>query len=162
MKAEQGPAVFSEDRAYRYTLSRNWGPGKALMWIGLNPSTADESQLDPTLRRVLGYSRAFGYDGFRMTNLFAFRATFPRVMLLQSDPVGPDNDMWLLRVAESCDKIVCAWGAQGKHRDRSSRVVELLSQDHADKLHCFGLTRAGEPKHPLYLPAATPLIPFTR
>lgn len=161
---ESGPAVFSDDRNYRYVLSRHWsqnpGQQRHAMWIGLNPSTADEHRLDPTLRRVLGFTKDWGYDGFWMTNLFGFRATIPRVMLLQDDPVGPQNDEWLRTIAVRSEVIVCAWGAHGSHRDRSQYVVNMLREaGQGDKLKCLGITQKGQPKHPLYLAADTALIP---
>lgn len=160
LRVESGPAMFSPDRNYRYTLNRHWGPGKSVMWIGLNPSTADEAMLDPTLRRVFGFSRGWGYEGFYMTNLFAFRATIPRVMLHAADPVGPDNDTWLTLTADACDMIVCAWGGHGTHRNRSSDVIDLLSPKHFHKMRSLGLTKSGEPKHPLYLASVTSPIPY--
>jgi len=107
--------VFSPDRQHRYTLLHQpeplLGGNRLLMWIGLNPSTADETQLDPTLTRILGFTRREGYDGFIMTNLFGFRATLPKDMRAAPDPVGPDNDKWLLTSARRCGKVVAAWGA---------------------------------------------------
>ena len=95
------------------------------MWIGLNPSTADEQQLDPTLTRIRGFSEREGYDGFLMTNIFGFRATDPKVMRNTPDPVGPENDAALLEAAQRCDKVVAAWGAHGVHQDRALAAVEL-------------------------------------
>src|SRR4051794_1235729 len=95
---ETGPAVLSDDRVYRYSLSRTWSPTKgAVTFIGLNPSTADENELDPTLRRIVGFAHAWGYGTFHMANLFAFRATDPVAMRAAPEPVGPDNDEHLLR-----------------------------------------------------------------
>ena len=152
-RVESGPALLSPDRQYRYWLVRDWKPGeRRIMWIGLNPSTADENQLDPTLRRIYDYSELWGYDGFVMTNLFAFRATVPRVMLLHPEPVGPDNDEHILRIADEVDKIMCVWGVDGVHRNRSQEVVDLLNEHgHFSKLHALKLTKNGEPGHPLYL-----------
>ena len=96
------------------------------MWIGLNPSTADEQQLDPTLTRIRGFSEREGYDGFLMTNIFGFRATDPKVMRNTPDPVGPENDAALLEAAQRCDKVVAAWGAHGVHQDRALAVAKLL------------------------------------
>ena len=97
--------IFSPCRRYRYTLWRAWdmfNPGY-VMFIGLNPSTADEVQDDPTIRRCIGYAKEWGYGAFCMTNIFAFRATDPRVMKAQADPVGPENDKWLTECAKGAD-----------------------------------------------------------
>ncbi len=133
---------------------------RLLMWIGLNPSTADEERLDPTLRRIWGFSRAWGYDGFVMTNLFAFRATKPLEMKAQIDPIGPDNDHWLQACGSKSDQILCCWGAHGVYRDRSQAVVDLLTDaGFFPKLRCLKLVANGEPGHPLYLPlGATPML----
>lgn len=154
MSVERGAAYFSDDRTYRYALSRVWGDGPMLMFVGLNPSTADEHKLDPTLRRVVTFAQREGCGGFWMANLFAFRATFPRVMLLNPQPVGPENDKWLRDIARWCSVIVCAWGAHGGHRGRDMEVRKLLA---GHTLHCLGLTLKLQPKHPLYLPKNTPL-----
>ncbi len=160
--AEVGPACFSDDRLYRYWLQRDWrSGGRRAMWVGLNPSTADERHLDPTLRRVARYSRDWGYDGFVMTNLFAFRATLPSEMKKQDDPVGPDNDFHLAKVAGECELVICAWGSHGVHRDRSRAVVDLLNEaGHFSKLHALKIVGNGEPGHPLYLPLTARPIPY--
>lgn len=154
---EAGPAVFSEDRSYRYLLTREWAHDKPLvMFIGLNPSTADEVALDPTLRRCVGFAQSWGCGGFHMTNLFAVRSKDPDVMKAADDPVGPDNDEWLLRAANMSSLIVCAWGVHGSHRDRDREVYCMLKK-RAHQLWTLGLTKDGHPKHPLYLRADTSL-----
>lgn len=158
--AEIGPAAFSPDRKYRYWLQRDWrSGGRRVMWIGLNPSTADERRLDPTLRRIVRYSSDWGYDGFVMTNLFAYRATLPSEMKEQEDPVGPENDEHLAARAATSELIVCAWGSHGLHRNRSQAVVDLMSDaGHFPKLRALKVVANGEPGHPLYLPlTATPI-----
>lgn len=159
---EAGPAGFSADRSYRYWLRRDWSPGsRRVMWIGLNPSTADEQTLDPTLRRVARYSRDWGYDGFVMTNLFAYRATKPTEMMKQEDPVGPDNNAWLRDLAQTSPLVICAWGTHGIYRDRGQQVLDLMREAGCHtKLHCLKLVASGEPGHPLYLPLAAHPIPY--
>lgn len=125
------------------------------MWIGLNPSTADESQLDPTLTRIRAFSEREGYDGFLMTNLFGFRATDPQDMVRARDPVGPDNDAALLTAARRCDQVVAAWGAHGVHQERARAVAQLFARH---KLWCLGTTKDGHPRHPLYIKGDQPLI----
>lgn len=145
-------ACFSDDRVFRYWLSRTWDEElQPLVVVGLNPSTADEAVDDPTVRRCIGFARAWGFGGLVMLNLFAFRATDPREMKAAADPVGPANDAWL-RQQTSLRRVLCAWGAHGGHLNRSRRVGHLL----ADRdLVCLGRTAAGFPRHPLYLRADT-------
>ncbi len=95
--------VFSSNRVYRYVLWREWNqllsaPFRYAMFIGLNPSTADETKNDPTVRKCIGFAKRWGYDGLCMTNLFAFRATDPGAMLKDLAPIGPDNDDWLVKL----------------------------------------------------------------
>jgi hypothetical protein len=143
-------AEFSPCRRYRYALLRGWERQKGYaMFIGLNPSTADETVDDPTIRRCMGFARAWGYGALCMVNLFAYRATQPADMLAQADPVGPLNDVYLTHLAASADVVVAAWGNHGQHLERDQRVRGLLGQ----QLHYLRLTKDGHPGHPLYLPA---------
>ena len=140
--------TFSPCRQYRYTLWREWGLFKStkldyVMFIGLNPSTADETLNDPTIRRCIGYAKSWGYRSLCMTNLFAFRATDPKVMKQQDDPVGPDNNKHLLKCAKGAGVIVAAWGLHGAFMDRGQQVRALLPQ-----LHCLRLTKGKHPEHP--------------
>lgn len=139
--------ILSPCRTYRYTLWREWigGDGYA-MFVGLNPSTADETQDDPTIRRCIGFAKSWGYAGLCMTNLFAFRATKPEDMKAAADPVGPENDTHLRTLAAEAGVIVAAWGANGTYRGRDAEVQKLLPS-----LHCLALTKGGHPGHPLYL-----------
>lgn len=145
-------ATFSPCRRYRYSLWRTWGDmlyaGKGYaMFICLNPSTADETTDDPTVRRCIGYSRAWGYDGFMMSNIFAYRATDPADMLAQDDPIGPDNDQALTDLANGAGIVVAAWGTHGAHLGRGDQVKKMIQG-----LHYLRLTKDGFPGHPLYLP----------
>lgn len=144
----QNGATFSPDRVYRYDLWRTWlcGEGYA-MFVGLNPSTADETQDDPTIRRCVAFAKAWGYAGLCMTNLFAYRATDPQEMKRAPKPVGPDNDATLLRHASAAGVVIAAWGAHGAHLNRAQMVRETLPA-----LHYLRLTKDGHPGHPLYLP----------
>lgn len=156
---ERGEAVFSDDREYRYVLSRTWDVRlPRLAFIGLNPSTADEAKLDPTLRRVIGFAQREGCGGLDMLNLFAFRATFPRVMKLQKEPVGPENDTYLTAIAGAASVVIAGWGTHGTHQHRDEAVRALLRP--LATLWCLGLTKDGQPKHPLYLPKISPLVVF--
>ena len=143
-------AVYSDDEAYRYRLERVWAPGPRVLFVMLNPSTATEVQNDPTVERCERRARALGFGSFAVGNIFAFRATDPKVMRAQPDPVGPGNDAALLAMAAEADRIVAAWGTHGAHMARGAAVEALLrGQGHA--LHHLGLSIAGIPKHPLYI-----------
>jgi hypothetical protein len=155
--------VFSLDRRHRYTLEHIPDPlldnRTRAAFIGLNPSTADENDLDPTLRRIRGFTLREGFGGFVMLNLFAFRATDPQVMRAQVDPVGPDNDRWIVDVARRAGLVVAAWGNHGAHLDRERQVAALLAS-HGIRLLCLGRNASGTPKHPLYVPGNAALQPW--
>lgn len=143
-----GAADFSPCRTWRYTLWRRWDDSKSFaQFIGLNPSTADETQDDPTVRRCINFAKAWGFGGMCMTNLFGFRATDPRDMKRVADPVGPENDRWLREIAGSAGVVVAAWGCHGTHLSRDRKVLAFLPQ-----VSILALTKDGHPKHPLYLP----------
>lgn len=141
-------AVLSECRTWRYALTREWGAGDTLNIIGLNPSTADESRDDPTIRRCVGYAQRWAFGRLVMTNLFAFRSTDPEALKAADDPVGPENDTYLVSEAQKAGYVLCAWGAHGGLRSRSWTVKRLLR---GLPLYVFGFTADGEPLHPLYL-----------
>jgi hypothetical protein len=146
------PANFSPCRQYRYTLARDLDPlgmtsGIAL-WVALNPSTADESNDDPTIRREMNFTRTWGYRWLVKCNAFAIRSTDPKVMLAAEDPIGAENDAWIAAAAAQADIIIAAWGVHGAHRGRHTDLMRMLP---ADRLHCLGTTKAGMPRHPLYL-----------
>ena len=142
-------AVFSADRRYRYTLTRRWRSGPRICFVMLNPSTADAERDDPTIRRCIGYARAWGFGGLTVVNLFALRSTDPARLEQVGDPVGPDNDRHLRRAFRSARLTVAAWGAHRATRARAGEVGRWL-HDAA----CFGVTRDGSPRHPLYLRAS--------
>lgn len=143
---------------YRYTLWRKWAQGGTAMFVGLNPSTADATLDDPTIRRCIGFARAWGYGSLCMLNLFAYRATQPADMLAQTDPVGPENDDWLLRMTAQADVVVAAWGTHGAFKNRDEHVRSLLGGN----LSYLKLTSGGHPGHPLYLPASLCPTPWAR
>lgn len=144
-------AVYSDCERYRYLLTRIWNPdGRRALFIMLNPSTATEVQNDPTVERCERRARALGFGAFRVTNIFAFRATDPKVMRGTADPVGPENDGAILQSLPWADQVICAWGAHGAHLGRGPAVEALLRQAGVPLWH-LGLTQAGAPKHPLYI-----------
>ena len=145
-----GSAVFSQDalRAWRYRLSREWDTNKPTVnFVGLNPSTADENVNDPTVRRCLGYAQQWGFGKMIMTNIFAWRATDPAKMRASADPVGPENDSNLRAAGKEAQLVVACWGEGGRHLARWQAMRVLLPE----QVRCFGVTKSGQPKHPLYL-----------
>lgn len=160
---EGGDATFSTCRRYRYTLTRVWDEARPrIAWIGLNPSTADESRLDPTLRRVIRFSDDWGFGSFTMLNLFALRSTDPIVMKASVEPVGPENNHQICQHARAAAKVVAAWGTHGGWARRDEEVTELLkSIGCSSKVICLGRTKGGFPLHPLYVPSAQIPEPYT-
>ena len=147
----QVSAVFSPDRRYRYILRRTVGLGlDACLFIMLNPSTADETQDDPTVRRCIGYARRWGFGVMGVANIFALRSTDPRLLAHAGDPIGPDNDAWLVKSARYADTVVCAWVNWGQLLGRGEQVRTMLT-DAGVGLQHLGLTGRGQPRHPLYL-----------
>jgi len=139
-----------------------------LLVVGLNPSIADESILDPTCRRCVGFARLWGFAGLMMMNAFAFRATDPAAMMLAPDLVWAENLTKIQTEAgvtmSEGGAVLAAWGNGGRHRHRSADVRQALSLAtrgaYPSGVACLGLTKSGEPKHPLYLAANTKPVPF--
>lgn len=147
-------ADYSDCETYRYALAREWSAaGGRVLFVMLNPSTATERQNDPTVERCERRARALGHGGFAVANIFAFRATDPREMRQAADPVGPENDARIAAEARHADRIICAWGTHGAHLGRGAAVEALLRGLGLPLCH-LGLTGAGHPRHPLYLPYA--------
>ena len=152
-------ASFDDRREYRFTLGRSWEPGlPRCAFIMLNPSTADENVLDPTVRRCLRYAQAWGFGSLEVGNLFALRSTDPKVLSSHADPVGPANDQALLGIRGRAATVVAAWGNGGLLRNRGREVARMLGS--RGELWCLGLTKLGEPRHPLYISRSTPLQPW--
>lgn len=143
-------AVYSDCGLYRYLLTRVWAPGPKALFVMLNPSTATEVQNDPTVERCERRARVLGFGAFRVTNIFAFRATDPKVMRAVADPVGPDNDAAIAQSAIWADAIVCAWGNHGLYRNRGDEVEALL-RGTGRCLLSLGMTGQNQPRHPLYV-----------
>lgn len=153
-------ATFDAERIYRYDLTREWAGGAGYLGvIGLNPSTADESIEDPTIRREIGFAIAWGYHGLLKGNLFALRATDPEELYRHPAPTGRENDDALFAIAKRASVIVVAWGVHGAFCGRGDAVSRMLS---AFPLKCFGRTKDGHPKHPLYLSSSTRLEDWRR
>lgn len=157
----ESTAILSQDTRYRYALTRIWSEGpKKVVYVLLNPSTANESKDDKTLEQCVFFAKREGFDGLELVNLFALRSTKPSV--LKDDwvaSVGPENDRRIERAAMSATKIVVAWG-EFNSMGRDQAVLRILRQ-YGD-LYCFGITKEGHPKHPCRLAHNTPLQLFMR
>lgn len=158
-------AIISADQQYRYALSR---PSDSLsdytppiLFVMLNPSTADADIDDPTIRRCRSFAQTWGANGIRVGNLFALRSTDPKLLLKHPDPVGPENDWHLARLASECRDVVCAWGSHPMAAGRAQDVLNLLC-DAGARLWCLGTNKDRSPKHPLYIPSTQPLVDFSR
>lgn len=153
-------AAFSRCERYRYWLAREWDETKpCVVFVGLNPSKADESVDDPTIRRILGFAHAWACGSLLMLNAFAFRSTDPKGLLSVDDPIGPDNDSILTACFAQADRLVLGWGAHGEIRRRGGFVASMALSGHA-RPESFGLTKNGHPLHPLYLPADAKTFAF--
>lgn len=156
-------AVFSENHEYRYQLTRRWGDKLGFpVFIMLNPSTADAIEDDPTIRRCIGFAKSWGWNAICVVNLFAFRATSPKILKTAIDPIGERNDFYIRSACFGGDPIVCAWGNHGDmrgrtHKSRSVEVKHLLWYEFNLRMWSFGTTTVCMPKHPLYLPKETEL-----
>ena len=145
-------AVISADGKYRYTLTREWGQYRRMLFVMLNPSTADAEVDDPTIRRCISFAEREQCDSMEVVNLYGYRTTDPKELWQQFDPYGPDNARHVIEALDRADLVVAAWGANAK-RDRNRSYRMTLNDPHV-----FGLTKQGFPRHPLYLKADTPLV----
>jgi hypothetical protein len=158
-----GSATFSLDGQHRLLLTREIGTPVGLdpliaLVIMLNPSTADEAKPDPTITRCMGFARSWGMHELRVCNLFTFRATKPVDLKRCDERNHREANRILIEQARAATTIVCAWGAGGILDWRDDEVGDLLRPR---ALRCLGKTAKGAPRHPLYLPAATPLEAWT-
>lgn len=140
-------AIFSPCGTYRYQLWREWADGPRVVWVMLNPSTADAEVFDPTVRRCYGFSKRWGYGKMSVVNLYALRSTDPKGLWSVDDPVGPDNNAHIRLELSVADLVIAAWGVNAK-ADRVQAFCELARPY---EVRCMGTTRAGCPRHPLYL-----------
>lgn len=156
-------ALFSPCRRYRYRLWRQWDPARPyLLWILLNPSTADEITNDPTVERCMRRAVAWNFGGVQVCNIFAWRSTDPKALRLAPDPVGrPENDQAILAAAKGAGSVICGWGNHGSLHRRSEEVVDLLKLE-GIKAGCLGVTRQWEPRHPLYVGYSQQVLVFVQ
>jgi hypothetical protein len=154
-------AVISDCGRYRYRLTRDLSPNpRTATFILLNPSTADATSDDPTIRRCIGFARRWSCGRLAVLNVFAYRATDPSEMKRANDPVGPENRGWFERTLIddlSIGPVVCGWGVHGNHMGQDRTVLGWLQVIGVQPL-ALGLTRDGHPKHPLYLPGDAELV----
>jgi hypothetical protein len=163
--------IISSCRRYRYTLWRQWSadngaraeaPCPYVNFVMLNPSTADETQDDNTVRRCIDFAQRWGYGALCITNLFAYRARDPDQLPRVNDPIGRFHKLWLIRAARHAGLVVAGWGIHGNYLSQDWHVRALINVHARKQLHCLGFTAEGHPKHPLFLPAITPyrIYPF--
>ena len=171
LRAPDGTEIVD---AYRYQLYRGercprfderGKSEKTLCFVMLNPSTADATKDDPTIKRCRGYAVRWGYQHLYVVNLFAYRATDPKELYesysKNIDIVGPENDDYILRMAKESDRIIAAWGAVRQAFEwRAAYVSEMLRKNCSGKVYALRLTKAGYPRHPLYLPKDITPLPF--
>ncbi len=155
-------AALSECGRFRYRLSRVWAPGQQVLFVMLNPSTADAEVDDATIRRCATFAHAGGFGGLQVVNLFAFRATKPADLRMAGWPVGSDNDSHIAAAACAASAVCVAWGAIGPHGPASARVQEVMPRLRraGHEPQCLQITRSGYPQHPLYLPGACRMQPY--
>jgi hypothetical protein len=145
-------AFISRCGRYRYALWRRWAPGAQVLFVMLNPSTADQQKDDPTIRRCIGFAVSWGYGALAVGNLFAFRTPSPSILRQAAHPVGRANDRWLRRLAAESSRVIAAWGNQGSFLGRDAQVCGFLGP-----LYALSVTQQGQPRHPLYVPNGTDL-----
>lgn len=158
----RGGVVFSNDRRYRYRLSRRWGAGgRALLFVMLNPSLADDDVDDQTLRRCVHFATAAGYDGLLVANLYALVATDPAALARSPDPLGPDNGRHLEAAIAEAEAVAVAWGAHPLAAELGVAALERILAVHEEVL-CLGRTKEGAPRHPSRLGNAAALEVYAR
>lgn len=152
-------AVFAEDRTHRLYLWRRWDSNAPfVMFIGLNPSTADEIHDDPTIRRCAGFAKRWGYGGLVMCNAYTLISTDPHA-LNTGEPLTREAHLAMRVLRDQCAEAVAAWGALiiqvRTYENRVDRILQDLSP-----LTCLGITKDGHPRHPLYLPYTSVRQPY--
>ena len=144
---------------FRYRLWRQWAGGSRLVFVMLNPSTADATVDDPTIRKCIGFAKRLGYDGIEVVNLFAYRATDPADLKRAGWPVGPENDNHIRAACSRAPLVICAWGANAVGHPRVVDVLNLLHDTGRD-VCALKINRDGTPAHPLMLPYSANVVPF--
>jgi hypothetical protein len=156
---DKSGAILDQTGAYRYLLWRVWDrSAPQVAFAMLNPSTADASRNDPTIRRCIQFAQAWGYGGLRVVNLFAYRTAHPQELRRAIAPIGLENDAYILKTAAQVDRLILAWGNWGTLCDRHQQVLQLFSPE--IHTYCLGLTQLGQPRHPLYIKRGVVAIKF--
>lgn len=153
---EPNGAIFTGHRGHRVYLWRKWEKaGSMIMFIGLNPSTADESRDDPTIRRCIGFAQRWGYSGMFMCNAYTLVSPDPKKLNTEK-PVTMGAYLAMRTIRGLCKEAVAAWGNQIELVRGWEEWVRRIRDDLAP-LQCFGTTKLGHPRHPLYLPYSAQL-----
>jgi hypothetical protein len=144
-------AILDKDRKYRYMLKRQWGErnDNFINFVLLNPSTANETIDDPTIKACIKFAQNLNYDGFYVTNLFALRTKSPKVLKRNRNPIGEQNNKYIKKYAHKSKLVIVAWGNHGNLLNRDNEVLKILSRIQTP--HCLTITQSGNPKHPLYI-----------
>lgn len=153
-------AILSKCGKFRYRLGRRWGDGPTVVYVMLNPSTADHQQDDATIRRCTGFAQAEGFGALEVVNLFAFRTPHPAALKYAGFPVGPDNDRHIVEACQAAERVCLAWGAQNDAQQRVQVVLPLIRSTNLEP-YCLAITRSGFPAHPVRLPSSSRMHPFT-
>jgi len=150
-------AVFSPCRKYRYSLTRSWNSAEGyVLFIGLNPSIADEIIDDPTLIRCINFAKDWGYGGLIMVNLFAYMSTHPTDLKKAKLPIGKNNNKHILKNHQKSQLTIAAWGNDGHFLKRDKEVLKIINNP-----MCLNINKSGQPAHPLYQKKDQELINFT-
>lgn len=161
-------AEISDDQLYRYTLTRQWSDGPCVAWLCFNPSTADATEDDASIRKMVGFSRRWGYGRMVVLNLFAIRSRDPKAVFRMGDSaVGPLNDYWILQSVRESRELICAWGCAQHAPDINRRIEHVCNMIDARKVrmgplkrNCLGYRQDNHPRHPLMLKYETQREPF--
>ncbi|KWT89299.1 MULTISPECIES: DUF1643 domain-containing protein [unclassified Variovorax] len=155
-------AQISPCGKFRYRLGRAWmhPDTRPLVFIMLNPSTADANEDDATIRRCVRFAQEHAFGGIEVVNLFAFRATKPEDLRRAGYPVGPDNDAHIVDAVRGAGAVCLAWGSNVAGLERPQLVLPLIRTQGVQPM-CLRITRSGYPQHPLMLPSSCRLMPFT-
>ena len=155
-------AALSDCGRYRYVLDRRWTDGPICMFVGLNPSTGTADSDDATVRRCSALAKNWGFSGITMANLYAVRCRYPQILSTHQDPIGPENDRFLLPTVKQAHTVVAMWGnhglkSYGLSTRRDQGILALR-----DDWQCVGITKRGAPRHPLYVASTSTLMNFTK
>ena len=155
-------AVMDDAKEYRYLFECSWSLGNRFVtFILLNPSIGNVTQTDPTLARCMYYAKLWGYDGFKVVNLFAYISTDPTRLNEVRDPIGPENDRYIRIAVDQSETVVLAWGSNITSECSKQRMQETLELVRHKRPQCLKMTKDGNyPQHPLYLPKNLEPIPY--